>query len=156
MTHEYFVKIWHDATPRRPTALWRRSGDHWEYLSLADWAWHPLDDEEILPHPQTMQPVSADEAAALQADRQRFARYWLLPPDPEFPDRPTLVYRQLASPDRIIEEVFGRDNRWTPTKSIAELQAAGPHERLDLVPSDQETAERVIQRERGITGATEL
>jgi hypothetical protein len=157
MTYEYFAKVRSTDTPQRPSGLWRRAGDDWEYLSLVDWAWHRPEGRVSVPHPDTLVAVTGDEAAALQADRQRFARYWLLPAPPEFAhERPTGVFRRRSSPERTVDEVFGRQNVWDSTTSIAEFTAAGPHERLDLIPTDPETAEDTIQRERGITGATEL
>jgi hypothetical protein len=157
MTYQYFAKLWSGDTTERPSGLWRRDGDTWEYLSLSDWAWHLLAAPAIMPHPDTLVPVTVDEAAALQADRQRFARYWMFPAPPEFAhERPTLIYRRRCSPGRMVDEVFGRDNQWSRTTSIAEYKASGPHEHKELIPTDRDTAERVIQQERGITGATEL
>ena len=68
----------------------------------------------------------------------------------------TIVYRQLRSPERLIEEGFGHANTWVPTPDIRDFQRGGPHDVPDLEPIDAATAERLIQETRGITGATEL
>ena len=66
------------------------------------------------------------------------------------------MYRQLRSPERLIEEGFGHANTWVPTSDIRDFQRGGPHDVPDLEPIDAETAERLIQETRGISGATEL
>lgn len=68
----------------------------------------------------------------------------------------TLVYRQIPSPERLVEEGFGRDNTWVPTQTIRDFQVGGPHDVPDLEPIDTETAERLIQETRGISGAIEI
>lgn len=144
-------------TVDRPSGLWRRRGDELEYLSLVDWSWHPRGDVYV-PHPDLLVPISTEQAQTLIADRQRFARYWVLYLSPAKGDlnEETRVYRQLPDPDRVVDEVFGRTNEWIPTHVIRDFQAAGPHDIPDLEPIDRETAERLIQETRGISGATEL
>lgn len=140
-----------------PSSLWRRRGDELEYLSLVDWDWH-LATPEQLPHPDLFVPISADQAQVLISDHQRFARYWVLHDSPAtdgIVEEPR-VYRRLPSTERQIDEVFGRDNTWIPTRVIKEFVIGGPHDVPDLQRIDAATAERLIQETRGITGAIEL
>jgi hypothetical protein len=143
----------------RPSGLWRRRGDEYEYeyLSLVDWSWHPRGDID-LPHPDLQKPISAEQVQILLADRQRFAKYWVLYLSAAKGDlrEETRVYRQLPSPESLVEEVFGRDNEWIPTNAIRDFEVGGPHDVPDLEPIDAAIAERLIQETRGISGATEL
>jgi hypothetical protein len=141
----------------RPSGLWRRRGDELEYLSLVDWAWHPRGDANV-PHPDLLVPVSAEQVATLLADRERFARYWVQHLSEAKGDlsEETRVYRQLPDPGGVVDEVFGRDNKWISTRTIRDFQAAGPHDVPDLQPIDTATAEQLIHETRGISGATEL
>ncbi|MEU4192821.1 hypothetical protein AB0E69_13040 [Kribbella sp. NPDC026611] len=141
----------------RPSGLWRRRGDELEYWSIVDRSWHPRGDVYV-PHPDLLVPISAEQAQVLMGDRQRFARYWVERLRPVQGDlgEDTLVYRQLLSPEGDVDEGFGRDNTWVETQTIRDFQAAGPHDHPDLEPIAHETAERLIQETRGITGATEL
>jgi hypothetical protein len=141
----------------RPSGLWRRRGDDYEYLSLIDWSWHPRGDVD-LPHPDLRVPISAEQAQTLLADRQRFVKYWVLQRSPDKGDlfEDTIVYRQLPSPERLVEEGFGRANTWIPTQDIRDFEVGGPHDVPDLEPIDAETAARLIEETRGVTGATEL
>ncbi|MFG1906733.1 hypothetical protein [Kribbella sp. NPDC048928] len=140
----------------RPSGLWRRRGDELEFFSTADLTWHPRG--PYVPHPDLFVPISTEQVQILINDRQRFARYWVWHRSPEKGDfeENTLVYRQLISPDGDIEEGFGRNNTWVRTPDISDFEAAGPHDHPDLEPIDRQTAERIIQETRGITGATEL
>lgn len=141
----------------RPSGLWRHRGDEFEYFSLIDWTWHPRGDAN-LPHPDLLIPISAEQAQTLIADRQLFARYYVqhLSPAKGDPVEETVVYRHLPSPEGIVDEGFGRDNKWIRTQTIRDFQVGGPHEVPDLEPIDAATAERLIQETRGISGATEL
>jgi hypothetical protein len=156
---EYLARVSKSAkeTVDRPSGLWRRRGDELEYLSIVDMSWHPRGDVYV-PHPELLIPVSPEQVQVLLSDRQRFARYWVERLSPEKGDlhEDTLVYRQLLSADGDIDEGFGRGNTWVPTRTIREFQVGGPHDVPDLEPIDRETAERLIQETRGITGATEL
>jgi hypothetical protein len=144
-------------TVDRPSGLWRRCGDDYECLSMVDWTWHPRGDG-YAPHPDLLVPITTEQVEVLLADRQRFTRYWVEYMSPDKGDlyEDTLVYRQLLSPEGDIDEGFGRTNTWVPTPTIRDFQANGPHDRPDLEPIDRETAERLIQETRGISGATEL
>ncbi|MGZ0149497.1 hypothetical protein ACXJJ3_20705 [Kribbella sp. WER1] len=144
-------------TVDRPSGLWRRRGDELEYLSTVDMTWRPSGNAYV-PHPDLLIPISTEQVQVLLNDRQRFARYWVWYLSPEKGDlyEDTLVYRKLLSPEGDIDEGFGRNNTWVRTPDIRDFQAAGPHDHPDLEPIDRETAERLIQETRGITGATEL
>jgi hypothetical protein len=140
-----------------PHGLWRRRGDDYEYLSLIDWSWHARGDVR-LPHADLLTPISGEQAQALLADRQRFVKYWvqyLSTAKGDFSDE-TRVYRQLPSPERLVEESFGRANEWLQTNAIRDFQVGGPHDVPDLERIDAATAERLIQETRGVSGATEL
>jgi hypothetical protein len=141
----------------RPSGLWRRRGDEYEYLSLIDWTWHARGDV-YLPHPDLLHPISAEQAQKLLADHQRFVKYWVLRRSPSKGDLydDTIVYRQIPSPESLVEEGFGRANEWVRTQDIRDFEVGGPHDVPDLEPIDAETAERLIQETRGVTGATEL
>lgn len=149
--YEYFASVFRRENADHPAALWRRRGDDMEYLSLIDWTWHPAGNV-IPPHPDVLVPIGAEQVSALLADHQRFARYWVLREGPE----EVRVYRQLSSPERLIEEVFGGDGEWIATHDIRDLQIGGPHDVRDLQPIDAATAEQLIQQTRGISGATQL
>lgn len=133
----------------KPEELWRVTGDRWEYFSLSDWVWTPLEERRSPPHPDALAAITPEQAAELETDRQRLVRYWV--------DRavePPTIYRWRRRPT--IEEVFGRSNRWTDTYIIREFLHAGPWHSPQLDEIDAKTAERIIQETRGITGATRL
>jgi hypothetical protein len=157
--YAYFARVSkaREETVERPSGLWRRRGDELEYMSMVDWSWHPRGDAYV-PHPDVLVPISREHLETLLGDRQRFARYWVHYLSPEKGDlhEEVRVYRQLPNPGRVIDEVFGRTNEWIPTHVVRDFQSAGPHDVPDLEPIDAETAERLIQETRGISGATEL
>ncbi|GAA1603361.1 hypothetical protein GCM10009789_66700 [Kribbella sancticallisti] len=153
--YEYFAEVWGEETVDRPGGLWRRRGGDTEYLSLIDWAWHPAAGID-LPHPDLLVPIDHDQVRTLLGDHQRFAKYWVLREASESPEPEIRVYRQLPSPERLVEEVFGRGNTWIPTNAIRDFRTGGPHEVPDLEPIDPTTAERLIRETRDISGATEL
>jgi hypothetical protein len=157
--YEYFARVFEAGgeSVDRPSGLWRRRGDELEYLSLVDWTWHPREDAYV-PHPDILIPVSAEQVQTLLSDHERFASYWvqhLSVAKGDLTDE-TRVYRQLPNPGNVVDEVFGRDNKWISTRTIRDFQAAGPHDVPDLEPIDTATAERLIQETRGITGATDM
>ncbi|MFC6157644.1 hypothetical protein FDA38_19780 [Kribbella jiaozuonensis] len=157
--YEYIAEIFAEGggSIDRPSGLWRRRGDDYEYLSLIDWTWHACGDVD-LPHPDLLTPVSGEQVETLLADHQRFVKYWVLRRSPEKGDlrEDTIVYRQIPSPENLVEQGFGRANEWVPTGDIRDLQVGGPHDVPDLEPIDAATAERLIRETRGISGATEL
>ena len=157
--YEYIAEIFVQGggSVDRPSGLWRRRGDEYEYLSLIDWTWHARGDV-YLPHPDLLQPISAEQAQIMLADRQRFAKYWVQYLSPEKGDlnEETRVYRRLPSPEGLVEQVYGRDNKWIPTNVIRDFEVGGPHDVPDLEPIDAATAERLVEQTRGITGATSL
>ena len=161
MTYEYFAKVRHADTVERPSALYRRDGGQREYLSLLNWKWHPVAPPMHWPHENTLVPVDAETVARLLADRQRFARYWIEPrsdePLPGSARRTeTFVYRRLSSPERLVDEVFAPWNEWTTTDKIFDYLSPRSSAQPLLIPADRDTVERILQQERGITGATEL
>jgi hypothetical protein len=157
--YQYLARVFEAAgeSVDRPSGLWRYRGDDFEYLSMVDWTWHPRG-AVPLPHPDLRVAISAEQAQTLLADRQRFARYWALYRSQAKGDlhEDTLVYRQLRSPERLVEEGFGLAGTWVATRDIREFEVGGPHDVPDLEPIDVATAERLIQETRGISGATEL
>ncbi|MFF1822175.1 hypothetical protein ACFVWG_33020 [Kribbella sp. NPDC058245] len=157
--YEYLVRVFEPAgeSVDHPSGLWRHRGDDFEYLSMVDWSWHPRG-EVPLPHPDLRVAISAEQAHTLLEDRQRFVRYWAEHLSPENGDlvEDRLVYRQLRSPERLVEEGFGRDNAWVSTRTIRDFQVGGPHDVPDLHPIDATTAEQLIQETRGVSGATNL
>jgi hypothetical protein len=154
---EYVARLASGDTVDRPSALWRRSGDAWEYLSLIDWDWHPKGDLP-LPHPDALVSVTAEQAANLLSDRQRFVRYWARysSADPAPTELPITVYRRRRSPEHHLDEAFGRDDRWTPTTTISEAEFSGTSDPAHLVAIDAATAERMIREIAGVSGATAL
>lgn len=155
--YAYFAKLRAGDTVEAPSALWRRTGEAWEYLSLLDWQWHPGGGRP-LPPPASLTPVSPEQAAALLADRQRFVRYWFSyrTPAPGPGDRPVTVYRRRSSPERQLDEVYGRDDRWMPTPTIREAESSRGDDPTHLVPTDPDSAERFLRDVRGVSGATRL
>ncbi|MET7281901.1 hypothetical protein ABZS29_26955 [Kribbella sp. NPDC005582] len=157
--YEYLARVFEAAgeSVDRPSGLWRHHGDEFEYLSMVDWSWHPQGDVP-LPHPDLRVPISAEQAQTLLADRQRFAKYWVLYRSPAKGDlhEDALIYRQLRSPERLVEEGFGRDGTWVETRDIRDFQVGGPHGVPDLEPIDTATAERLIHEISGISGATAI
>ncbi|MET7281900.1 hypothetical protein ABZS29_26950 [Kribbella sp. NPDC005582] len=156
--YEYLAQVWPNETVDAPSALWRRSSGAPEYLSSIDWEWH-AGTEEFADRPADIfVPITADEAEALQSDRQRFVRYWSYqhPHGVGKPEKENRVYRQRRSPEHVLEEVFGPDNAWVPTRLIREFIFGDPADRPEMIRIDQAAAEQLIQQTRGVTGATEL
>jgi hypothetical protein len=155
-TYRYFGEVWGDETVERPGGLWRRRGDEAEYLSLIDWEWHSVTDEISEPVPDTLVEITPEAAQELLSDRERFVRYWSYqhPNSEDSPAKENRVYRRRASPERIVDEVFGRTNAWTPTGLIREFTVGNPADKPDMIAIDREAAEQLIRDTRGITGAT--
>jgi hypothetical protein len=157
-TYEYLAEVWPNETVSAPSALWRTGGDVPEYLSLIDWEWH-AGAKEFTEYPDgTLVAITAEEAQALQSDRQRLVRYWSyqIPNDESEPAKENRVYRRRSSPEKILDEVFGPDNAWVPTPVIREFTLSSPADRPELVAIDQAAAEQLIQQTRGISGATDV
>ncbi|TDD50899.1 hypothetical protein E1263_30550 [Kribbella antibiotica] len=156
--YEYLAEVWPNQKVSSPSALWRTGGAEPEYLSLLDWEWHAGAKEFRARPDGTFVAITADEAQALESDRQRLVRYWSyqIPNDEAEPTRENQVYRRRSSPEKILDEVFGQDNEWVRTPVIREFTLGSPADRPDLVAIDQAAAEQLIQQTRGITGATEL
>lgn len=159
--YAYFTEMHHGYNPPRVDGLWRRSaGDVWEYLSLVDWQWHPVGEMERVkgrPLESALEPVSAQRAAELAADRQGWVQYWALYLDEQdFREGvdPVTVVRRRSSPDRVLDEAFVAENKWAPDPIIYDFT----HSRTDnhLEEIDVAEAERLLQKLRGVKGATEL
>jgi hypothetical protein len=158
--------------------LWRGRDDAWEYFSLLDHRWHPeCTADFLLPSgaraadwpfiepfldgpdapeddPFGRVPISADRAAQLMADSRHFTRYWVQYSDngQRYPG----VHRAVSDPGHQFESFFGRTGRWSDTSPILkEFLTAGAHEHANLVEVGPEEAERLIQQEFGISGATQ-
>ncbi|MEV4440681.1 hypothetical protein AB0K09_16970 [Streptomyces sp. NPDC049577] len=159
-TYTYFVEVPEGYTPERPDGLWRRAGDEWQYLSLLDWQWHRVENAaEFLPAQDVLQPVTAERAAELQADRQLWVRYWARYTDEAAwrdGERPTTVVRRRRSPERIYDEAFKIRNVWGPTPAVFEFFDPRPSNPPHLVEISADEAEQLLQELRGVTGATEL
>ncbi len=161
--YEYFVEMHRGYTPARKDGLWRRRGeDTWEYLSLLDWGWHPAGENYRVKSPpmaSALEPVSAERAAGLEADRQGWVTYWALHRSEVHwtEGKPAItVVRRRSSPDRIFDEVFTIDNVWRPTATIYEFQHGRSSSLEHLVEIGVSEAEEIIQKRRGVSGATEL
>ncbi|MBB5121365.1 hypothetical protein AF335_13495 [Streptomyces eurocidicus] len=159
--YEYFVKAAPPYTEERPSGLWRRLAGRWEYLSLLDWEWHAVSAEGVTAPPaaEVLYPVPAERAAALEADRQGWVRYWAYYFDEaEWRDgeEPTTVVRRRRSPERIYDETFMRTNEWQPDSVVYEFFHPRGSNPPHLVEIGVDEAERLLQEIRGVTGATEL
>ncbi|WKK20910.1 hypothetical protein QZH56_18600 [Streptomyces olivoreticuli] len=158
--YEYFVKATPPYTQERPSSLWRRSGDDWEFLSLLDWGWHKVKGTiEHVPTPEALHRVTAERAVELETDRQGWVRYWAYYGDEEEwrdGEEPTTVVRRRRSPERIYDETFMRDNRWQPDSAVFEFFDARASRPPYLVDISADEADRLLQEIRGVTGATEL
>lgn len=72
------------------------------------------------------------------------------------PEKENRVYRRRRSPDRVLDEVFGRDNEWVATRLIREFTLGPAGDRPEMVAIDQAAGEQLIVQTRGITGATDM
>ncbi|MBT2384049.1 hypothetical protein [Streptomyces sp. ISL-11] len=159
--YEYFVKAAPPYTEERPSSLWRRSGEQWEYLSLFDWEWHNVKDTTVgtPPAADSLYPVTAGRAAELEADRQPFVRYWALFVDEEdwrAGEPPTTVVRRRRSPEDRMDESFQEGDVWGPTNAVFEsrdLRTSNPPYLKELGADE---AEALLQELFGLTGITEL
>jgi hypothetical protein len=156
---EYYMDSRRGRTVERPGPLWRKSGDEWEYLSLHDWEWHPLAPTKVPQSPpdEVLVPISEQQADELARDRQRFVSYWARYSEAawESGGKPFTVVRRRSSPELVLDEAFGRDNKWKRTPSVVEFL----HPAFDspnLKEIDAETAEQILRDIRGVSGATEL
>ncbi|MFF4532467.1 hypothetical protein ACFY1P_24765 [Streptomyces sp. NPDC001407] len=154
--YEYFVKAAAPYTEERPSSLWRRSGEEWEFLSLLDWAWHTT---SRAPMPGVLFPVTAERAAALEADRQGWVRYWAFYPSERrwrAGQGATTVVRRRSSPERIHDETFMRGGVWKADSAVAEFFDARQSNPPHLEELTAEGAERLLQELFGVMGATDL
>ncbi|MGW1072737.1 hypothetical protein [Streptomyces sp. NPDC002537] len=159
-TYEYFVKATPPYTEERPSSLWRRSGDEWEFLSLLDWEWHQVENTiKYRPMPEALFAVTAERAAELEADRQGWVQYWAYYSSErrwKSGKGPTTVVRRRRSPERIYDETFMRNNAWEPDSAVFEFFDARQTNPPHLEEITVEGAERLLQEIRGVMGATEL
>ncbi|MFF7022546.1 hypothetical protein ACFY97_16230 [Streptomyces klenkii] len=159
--YEYFVKAAPPYTEDRPSGLWRRLGEQWDYLSLLDWEWHRLGETTVrtLPAMDTLYPVTAERAAALEADRSAFVRYWALYVDEDDfkeGEPPTTLVRRRRSPERLLDESFQEGDVWGRTNAVEEsrdLRTSNPPYLKELSADE---AEELAQELFGLTGVTEL
>ncbi|ORT61245.1 hypothetical protein [Streptomyces sp. CB03238] len=160
--YEYFVDTDPGYTVERPSSLWRRSGDSWEYLSLLTWEWCGVGQDNpvrMQPLPEALHPVTAERAKELEADRQGWVRYWA-----EYEDEaawrdgeaPFSVVRRRRSPERIFDEAFMVGNTWEPTARVFDYFSARADELTYLAEVTPEEAERLLRQIRGVSGATDL
>ncbi|WKU45698.1 hypothetical protein Q3V23_17470 [Streptomyces sp. VNUA116] len=163
--YEYFV----EAVPTvddlysvdRPSSMWRRLGDQWEYLSLIDWHWHNVKDTNVKYPPvrEALRPISVERAAELESDRQGWVRYWAYHTSERAwraGNGPTTVVRRRNSPEDRLDETFMRNDAWERDTAIFEFydaRASNPPHLVELSPDE---AEELLQELRGVTGATEL
>ncbi|GGR34554.1 hypothetical protein [Streptomyces netropsis] len=148
-------------TPGRPGALWRRLGEDWEYLSLLDWQWHRVEENGTVhpPKPEDLHPVTGERAVELEADRQKWVRYWALYVDEaahRAGEEPTTVVRRRRSPERTYDEAFTVGNVWAPTTAVFDFFDPRPSNPPHLVEIDRDEAERLLYSVCGVLGATEL
>ncbi|MFF7726032.1 hypothetical protein [Streptomyces sp. NPDC008001] len=159
--YEYFVKAAPPYTEERPSSLWRRRGEEWEFLSLHDWQWHGLEESTVRSAPEAdeLYPVTAERAAALEADRQVWLRYWAHYVDEEDwreGESPTTVVRRRRSPEGVLDESYRSKGFWGPTEAVrnaADLRTSNPPHLVEL---SADGAEELLQELFGVTGATEL
>ncbi|MEV6668686.1 hypothetical protein [Streptomyces sp. NPDC051162] len=159
--YEYFAEVSKGYTLERPDGLWRRSGAEWEYLSLLDWQWHNVKDTNVNypPVAEKLHAVTAERAAALEADRQGWVRYWARYTDEEdwrTGEPPTTVVRRRPSPERVYDEAFKMDDSWGPTATVLDFFDARKSDPPHLVEISRDDAEQLLQELRGVTGATDL
>lgn len=158
--HEYFLRTAQDRTGRETESMWRRAGGAgtWEYFSLIDWSWHPVKPSAPaprVPEPESLRPISAEQATALAADRPRWCLYWArYSGEPQPGEQPSTIIRRKPSPESLVDEVFSADNEWVPTRSVFEFYDPRPSNPPHLVEVGAEEAERIIRRRREIEGST--
>ncbi|WP_405160065.1 hypothetical protein OG203_26945 [Nocardia sp. NBC_01499] len=158
---DYFVEARKPYTADRPECLWRRLGDHWEYLSLIDWRWHRTDRTKYINAPQSavLHPVTAERAAELAADHQVWVRYWKYYSSFyrwQDGDEPSSVVRRRNSPEWQLDEAFRNDKRWHEDSSFDEFwdyrTSSPPH----LIEISVEEADLFIRGKHGVARATDL
>ncbi|MEH6375908.1 hypothetical protein V7793_16450 [Streptomyces sp. KLMMK] len=163
--YEYFV----EAVPtvddlysaERPSSLWRRLGEQWEYLSLVEWEWQNVKDSGVLNPPllESLIPVGAERAAVLEADRQVWVRYWAHYVDEQDwrdGEAPTTVVRRRRSPEHVLDESFQEGDVWGTTDAILDFYDARITNPPHLIQLSADEAEELLQEMFGLTGVTEL
>ncbi len=149
-------------TEERPSSLWRRFDEQWEYLSLLDWSWKTVEAEReawFLPRAEDLHPVSAHRAAALEADRQVFVRYWARYVDEEDwrdGEPPSTVVRRRRSPECVLDESFRRRGVWGRTLAILDVHEGRSSDWPHLVELTAKEADALLHELFGVTGATGL
>ncbi|CAM5484913.1 hypothetical protein [Streptomyces abikoensis] len=148
-------------TAERPSSMWRRQGEQWEYFSLVEWEWQDVKDTGVLPPAlETLIPVTADRAGALEADRQGWVRYWARYVDEQDwreGEAPTTVVRRRRSPESVLDESYrGSKGYWGPTEAILDFFDARKSNPPHLVELSADEAESLLQEMFGVTGVTEL
>jgi hypothetical protein len=157
--YEYYVKVTPGQTVERPSSMWRRSGDDWQYLSLLDWSWHSVVPGKS-PYPPVasyLVPISKQQAEELGGDRQRFVSYWAhYSVARESRPKPLTVLRRRRSPELVLDEAFTRDLEWSKTSSIVEFEHPAASNPPDLEEIDADTAEQILREAWGVSEATRL
>ncbi|MBF6049036.1 hypothetical protein GO001_28210 [Streptomyces sp. NRRL B-1677] len=162
--YEYFVEAVPTVddlyTVERPSSLWRRLGDQWEYLSLVEWEWQNVKDTGVLPALESLTPVAAERAVVLEADRQGWVRYWARYVDEQDwreGEAPTTVVRRRSSPEDMLDESYrGSKGFWGPTEAILDFYDARKSNPPHLIELSVDEAESLLQEMFGVTGVTEL
>ncbi|QLE72849.1 hypothetical protein FGW37_15760 [Streptomyces rectiverticillatus] len=164
--YEYFVKavptVDNLYTAERPSSMWRRLGDQWEYLSLVEWEWQSVKATGVLYPPllESLIPVPAERAAALEADRQGWVRYWARYTDEQDwreGEPPTTVVRRRCSPENVLDESYrGAKGFWGPTEAVLDFYDARKSDPPYLIALSVDEAEGLLQELFGVTGVTEL
>ncbi|WP_058041253.1 hypothetical protein [Streptomyces roseifaciens] len=150
-------------TEERPSSLWRRSGEQWEYLSLYDWAWRKVEAKEeaqLLFRAGDLHPVTAQRAAEIEADRQACVRYWARYMDEEDwreGEPPTTVVRRRRSPEYMSDELYrGSKGFWGPTHVILDVHEGRTSDWPHLVELSAKEADALLHELFGVTGAVDL
>ena len=155
---EYAVDPGFERDTDRPESWWRRTpgSPDWEFLSSRDWQWHRLSDFSFR-LPKRLQSVSAEHAAVLEADRQRFAQYWFLLQNVGggVIEQQPRVLRRRFSPEGYLDEAIDSRQEWVKTAQIRSLEE-GRDAAPDMVPVDVVDADRFIEERLGVSGATWL
>lgn len=158
--YDFFIELRDDDILERPSALWRspRGGGSWEYWSTVEWAWRPAGERRRVaapPQQEVLRPVSPGRVAALLADRQGWAEYWVryeFGPDGE--RVPVSVIRRRRSPEETRCEFSSRDRHWISTTILS--RPGSEAEDADWRRVSWAEADAVLDRVVGRSGLVEL
>ncbi|GAB4582305.1 hypothetical protein [Nocardia sp. IFM 10818] len=142
----------------RPAAMWRCTGGQWEYYSLVDWQWH---DSPFAGDPERhgLVWIDGEEAERRAANRQYWVRYWAYyASEWEYDEGggPESVVRRRSSPEGVLDEYFGRDNKWWRSGEIERFIFPYDTQPPLLVEITRERANDIIEEVYGVKDATSM